>query len=68
MLHISYTFKRVYTFIRRLYFESADLHRNAVYSFSCINVYKMPDDGLLLEPKHVATNKLEKRTSFVSVI
>jgi 6-phosphogluconolactonase (cycloisomerase 2 family) len=29
----------------------------AVYHFSCIEVYKRPDDGLQLELKYVATNK-----------
>jgi hypothetical protein len=36
----------------------------AVYIFSCINISKTPDDGSLLEPKHVAVNKLIK-TSYL---
>jgi len=31
---------------------------NATYSFSCIEVYKRPDDGLQLEPKHRTVKKL----------
>jgi hypothetical protein len=38
----------------------ADLHLNAVYNFSCFNIYKRPDNGLQLEMKHVAVNKLIK--------
>ena len=32
----------------------------AGYIFSCINVYRRPEDGSRLEPKHVAANKLIK--------
>jgi hypothetical protein len=32
----------------------------SIISFSCISVYKRPDDGSQLEPKHVAMNKLTK--------
>jgi len=31
-----------------------------VYKFSCINVYKMPDDGSHLDPKHVVVTILIK--------
>jgi hypothetical protein len=33
---------------------------NAVYTVSFISVCKIPDNGLQLEPKHVAINKLIK--------
>jgi len=32
----------------------------AVCKFSCIRVYKRVDDGLLLDPNHVAVNKMIK--------
>ena len=35
-------------------------HSYAVYSVSCINVGKWPDDDSHLEPQHVAVNKLIK--------
>jgi len=31
-----------------------------MYNFSCIRVYIIPDDGLQLEPQHVAVNGLIK--------
>jgi hypothetical protein len=31
-----------------------------MYKFSCINIYKRPDSGSHLEPKHVAVTKLIK--------
>jgi len=37
-----------------------DLHVNAVYNFSYISVYKMPNDDSQLEQKHVAEIKLIK--------
>jgi hypothetical protein len=58
ILHISNTFKRFCTFILYLYNERGALHYTAVYNFSCVNVYKRPDAGSQLEPKHVAVNKL----------
>jgi hypothetical protein len=30
---------------------------HAVYNFSCIEVYKRPDDDSQLQPKHVAVDK-----------
>ena len=30
----------------------------AVHNFSCIKVYKRPDEGSKLEPKHVVMNQL----------
>ena len=41
-----------------MHFNVKDFPLNAVYNFSCINVYKTPDNGWRLEPKHVAANKL----------
>jgi hypothetical protein len=43
-----------------MYFQSeqAAVHLNAVYNFSCIIIYKRPDDELQLEPKRVAMNKV----------
>ena len=32
----------------------------AVYNFSCIKVYKRPDNGSKLEPKHVVVNQSMK--------
>jgi len=40
----------------------------AVYNFSCIKVYRRPADGSLLEPKHVAVNKLIKLLFCVTVL
>jgi hypothetical protein len=31
-----------------------------LYNFPCISVYKRPDDGSQLEPKHITVNKLVK--------
>ena len=35
----------------------------AVYNFSYAEVYKRPEDGSQLEPKHVAVNKLITRSA-----
>lgn len=37
-----------------------DRHLNGVYNVSFISVYKIPDNGLQLEPKNVAVNTLIK--------
>jgi hypothetical protein len=43
-----------------MYFECerGDLHLNAGYNFSSININKRPDGGSQLEPNNVTMNKL----------
>jgi len=45
----------LYMKYRRMHSTASDPSQ-AVYNFSCINVCKRPDDGLQLQPKHVAVN------------
>ena len=56
VLYISHIFKRLCTYFKYFESERGNFHLN----FSSINVYKRPDDGSQLQPKHAAVNKLTK--------
>jgi hypothetical protein len=60
ILHISCT-KKMFVYIYSVFeCERGDLSFYEVCNFSYSSIYKRPDDGFQLYPKHVAVNKLVK--------